>query len=259
VPEGHSLRLAAARLAPLEGSTVRAESGDPRGAAIARAMDGATLGRAYARGKHLLLPLEDGRVLHSHLRMRGSWRLFRVGERWSKPERLAWLILRSEALVAVQFNGPVLELLRPGAAAWHPELARLGPDVLDDDFDAARAARNAIRAAEDRQVAELLLDQRVACGIGNIAKSEGLWAARANPFATPAELGEERLEKVYVASAAWLAAAVRHGGHAPCRVYGQPVCPRCGKRTSKRAQGDDGRTTWWCPHCQVPGAGGASA
>jgi endonuclease-8 len=237
---------------------VRAESRDPRGAAIARALDGATLGKAYARGKHLLLPLEDGRMLHSHLRMRGSWRLFRAGERWSKPEHLAWLILRSETLVAVQFNGPVLELLRPGGAGLHPVLSRLGPDVLDDDFDAARAARNAILAAEDRQVAEVLLDQRIACGIGNIAKSEGLWAARANPFATPAELGQERLAKAYLGSAAWLAAALRQGGHAPCRVYGQPVCPRCGKRTSKRAQGDDARTTWWCPGCQVPGITAAS-
>lgn len=253
MPEGHSLRLAARRLAPLEGLTVRAESGDPRGAAVARAMDGATLGTAYARGKHLLWPLADGRVLHSHLRMRGSWRLFRTGERWSKPKRLAWLILRSDALVAVQFSGPVLELLRPGAMALHPVLSRLGPDVLDDDFDAGRAARNAILAAEDRAVAEVLLDQRVASGIGNIAKSEGLWTARANPFATPQEIGEERLAKVYLASAGWLAAALRHGGSAPRHVYGQPVCPRCGTRTSRRAQGDDGRTTWWCPTCQVPG------
>jgi endonuclease-8 len=259
VPEGHSLRLAARRLAPLAGQTVRAESRDPRGAAIARALDGATLGEAYARGKHLLLPLDDGRILHSHLRMRGSWRLFRAGERWSKPERLAWLILRSGPLVAVQFNGPVLELLRPGAMALHPVLSRLGPDVLDDDFDAGRAARRAILAAEDRQVAEVLLDQRIASGIGNIAKSEGLWTARANPFATPEQIGEERLALVYRASAGWLAAGVRHGGNAPRHVYGQPVCPRCGSRTSKRAQGDDGRTTWWCPGCQVPGVTAASA
>ena len=112
----------------------------------------------------------------------------------------------------MQFNGPVLELLRPGALALHPVLGRLGPDVLDDDFDAGRAARNAILAAEDRAVAEVLLDQRVACGIGNIAKSEGLWSARANPFASPQELGEERLTKVYLAAAGWLAPAVRARG-----------------------------------------------
>jgi endonuclease VIII len=152
--------------------------------------------------------------------------------------------------VAVQFNGPLLELLRPGAMALHPVLSRLGPDVLDDDFDAARAARTAILAAEDRQVAEVLLDQRVASGIGNVAKSEGLWTASANPFATPEEIGEERLTKVYLAAAGWLAAALRDGGNAPRRVYGQRACPRCGTRTARRAQGDDGRTTWWCPQCQ---------
>jgi endonuclease-8 len=250
VPEGHSLRLAAQLLAPFEGKSAQASSRDPRGAAVARALDGATLGRAYARGKHLLLPLADGRVLHSHLRMQGSWRLFRVGERWSKPERFAWLILGADGLVAVQFNGPVLELLRPGAMALHPVLSRLGPDVLDDDFDAGRAARTAILAAEDRRVGEVLLDQRVASGIGNVAKSEGLWTASVNPFATPEEIGEERLTDVYLAAAGWLAAALRLGGNAPRHVYGQPACTRCGTRTAKRAQGDDGRTTWWCPRCQ---------
>ena len=199
-------------------------------------------------------------MLHSHLRMRGSWRLFRAGERWSKPARLAWLILRSETLVAVQFSGPVLELLRPGALALHPVLSRLGPDVLADDFDPARAARNAILAAEDRAVAEVLLDQRVASGIGNIAKSEGLWSARADPFATPAadRRGAPRRRSTRPRRDG-SRQRVRDGGSAPCRVYGQPVCCRCGRRTSKRAQGDDGRTTWWCPNCQVPGIRAASA
>jgi endonuclease-8 len=252
VPEGHSLRLAATRLAPLAGRTVSARSVDPRGAAVARAMDGATLGLATARGKHLLLPLEDGRTLHSHLRMHGSWRLFRAGERWSKPERLAWLVLGTSDLVAVQFNGPVLELLRPGALALHPVLSRLGPDVLDPGFDPLAAARRAIAAAEDRAVAEVLLDQRVACGIGNIAKSEALWTCRVDPFATPHELGEEQLAKLFTAGRAWLAEAVRRGGDAPRHVYGRPACPRCLTRTRHRAQGDDGRTTWWCPGCQGP-------
>jgi endonuclease-8 len=250
VPEGHSLRLAATRLAPLAGRAVRAESVDPRGAAVARALDGATLGRAVARGKHLLLPLADGRTLHSHLRMHGSWRLFRAGERWSKAERLAWLVLRADDLVAVQFNGPVLELLRPGALALHPVLGRLGPDVLDPGFDPLDAARRGLASAEDRAVAELLLDQRIACGIGNIAKCEALWTARVDPFAMPDAVGEARLAQAYSAGRAWLAEAVRRGGDAPRHVYGRPACPRCLGRTRHQAQGDDGRTTWWCPSCQ---------
>jgi endonuclease-8 len=255
VPEGHSLVLAARRLAPLTGATVRAESVDPRGAAVARALDGATMAEPTARGKHLLWPLADGRVLHSHLRMRGSWRLFRTGESWGRPARLAWLVLRTDALVAVQFNGPVLELLRPNALALHPVLGRLGPDVLAPGFDAHEAARNALAKAEDRAVADVLLDQRAACGIGNIAKSEALWACRTDPFLTPAAIGEDGLAKLFLAGRGWLAKAVLHGGDAARNVYGRPVCPRCGSRTSKRAQGDDGRTTWWCPRCQPAGSG----
>ncbi|MEO9175601.1 MAG: DNA-formamidopyrimidine glycosylase family protein, partial [Gaiellales bacterium] len=228
MPEGHSLVLAARRLAPLTGATVRAESVDPRGAVVARALDGTTMGRPQARGKHLLWPLADGRVLHSHLRMRGSWRLFRAGERWSRPERLAWLVLRTDSLVAVQFNGPVLELLRPGALALHPVLARLGPDVLAPGFDPHAAARNALARAEERAIADVLLDQRVACGIGNIAKSEALWACRADPFGTPQAIGEEGIARLFLAGRGWLAEAVRRGGDAPRSVYGRPVCPRCG-------------------------------
>jgi endonuclease-8 len=250
MPEGHTLVLAAWRLAPFAGKTVRAESVHPRGSAIARALHGATLGEPGARGKHLLWPLADGRTLHSHLRMQGSWRVFREGERWTKPARQAWLVLRTDVLVAVQFNGPVLELLRPGALALHPVLARLGPDVLAPGFDPADAALRGLAASEDRAVAEVLLDQRVACGLGNIAKSEALWACRTDPFAAPGALGAERLAEIYDAGRAWLTAGVQRGGDAPRRIYGQSACPRCHGRSARRAQGDDGRTTWWCPACQ---------
>jgi endonuclease-8 len=252
VPEGHSLVLAAQRLAPLTGATVRAESVDPRGAVVARALDGATMGVPGTRGKHLLWPLADGRVLHSHLRMRGSWRLFRPGERWSKPRHQAWLVLRTDSLVAVQFNGPVLELLRPATLALHPVLAHLGPDVLAPGFDPHVAARRGLAQAEDRAIADVLLDQRVACGIGNIAKSEALWACRVDPFAAPALIDEETIAKLFLAGRAWLAEGVRRGGDAPRSIYSRPVCPRCGGRSSRQAQGDDGRTTWWCRTCQSP-------
>jgi endonuclease-8 len=129
-------------------------------------------------------------------------------------------------------------------------LARLGPDVLDPAFDSAHAARRALAASEDRAVAELLLDQRVACGMGNIAKSEALWACRTDPFAPPEAVGLERLAEIYEAGRAWLTAGVQGGGDAPRRIYGRPACPRCGTRSARQAQGDDGRTTWWCPHCQ---------
>jgi endonuclease-8 len=257
MPEGHTLVLAAQRLAPLAGATVRAESFDPRGQAVARALDGVTMGIASARGKHLLWPTEDGRVLHSHLRMRGSWRLVREGERWPKPQRLAWLALHARGLVALQFNGPVLELLTPGRLAMHPGLAHLGPDVLAPGFDAHRAARSALARAEDRQIADVLLDQRVACGIGNIAKSEALWTCRVDPFLAPEAIGEDGIADLFVAARGWLARAVRHGGDAARDIYGQPGCKRCGSRTRHRAQGDDGRTTWWCPACQAPGSGSA--
>src|SRR5262249_45102704 len=138
------------------------------------------------------------RVLHSHLRMRGAWHVYREGERWRRTPHDAWLVLTAAGRVAVLFHGPVLELLDGRRLRTHPVLSRLGPDVLAADFD-ARAAVARARRTVDRRVAvgELVLDQRVACGIGNVYKSEALHAERVDPFAPIGALPDELLASVY--------------------------------------------------------------
>ena len=138
----------------------------------------------------------------------------------------------------MQFNGPVLELLRPNALALHPTLGRLGPDVLAPGFDPHVAARNALARAEDRQVADVLLDQRVACGIGNIAKSEALWTCRTDPFLTPEQIGEEGMARLFTAGRGWLASAValpqrRAAPH--LRAPGLPALRHSHRRSGRRA------------------------
>jgi endonuclease-8 len=253
MPEGHTLRYAANALAPLVGSALAASARHPRGQAVAAAIDGRTLVAVETRGKHLLARLDDGRTLHSHLRMSGAWHAYAPDRRWRRPASGAWLVLAGRERTVVQFGGPVLEVLDPARLALHPTLSRLGPDVLADDFDPALAARRALAAAPEGAIGEVLLDQRIACGIGNMFRSEVLWGLRVDPFASVSALAPTGLEEVFAEAARQMRHAVDLGHEPPKRVYGRERCERCGGPISRRAHGDDGRVAHWCPECQVMG------
>jgi endonuclease-8 len=170
MPEGDSLHRAARRIQPLVGEEVRAEAPHPRGAAVASLVDGRRLLAARAVGKNLLLEFEGDVVVRSHLRMRGRWSVVPAG---SKRAGRPWLVLRGRKQEAVLWNGPVLELDRG-------RTARLGPDILTDPIEPAR-----LRHVDQRRaLGEILLDQRVVAGIGNLWKAEALWHARVSPWRT---------------------------------------------------------------------------
>jgi endonuclease-8 len=253
VPEGHTLRIAANRLQPLVGHEVAVEAPQPRHRhAGFDALDGQRLEEVRAIGKHLLLRFEDGRTVHSHLRMRGSWQVYRDGQPWRRPPSAAWLVLRAGGRTAVLLRGPVLELLEPGRLKLHPVLSRLGPDVLADELDPDGLVARIRRGVDPQvQVGDLLLDQRVACGIGNVYKSEALWARRVDPFAPIGRLDDALLASLYAEARQRMLAAVADEREGPHRIYRQPRCPRCGGPVASRAQGDEGRTTYWCESCVV--------
>jgi len=203
-----------------------------------------------ARGKHLLLHF-DGLVLHSHLGMSGSWHVYARGAPWGKPAASAWARLAANEVEAVQFGGPTLRVLSEGQARRDPTLARLGPDVLAPGFDPAAVAVR-LRAAPHMELGEALLDQGLVAGIGNIFKSEACFAARADPWRRPSDLGNEELVAVLAAARRLMAESVEHGRPAPT-VYkraGRP-CPACGAPIAARGQGDANRRTYWCPRCQA--------
>ncbi|MEP6800958.1 MAG: DNA-formamidopyrimidine glycosylase family protein [Acidobacteriota bacterium] len=261
MPEGDTILRAARTLArALEGKEiVRWWSPLP---ALA---DGSLVGRRVvlveARGKHLLMHFDDGRVLHSHMQMVGSWHIYRPGETWRKAERLARAVLETADFVAVCFNAPVLEILTSRGFSRHERLARLGPDLLSESFD-ADAARGRLRALRDLPIGEALLSQSALAGIGNIYKSESLFATRTYPFLPVAHMTDAEIDGVVQASRRLMSANVvssgrtrttRAGSTGPrfsvYRRAGLP-CLTCGTRIRMRRQGDAGRSTYWCPGCQ---------
>jgi endonuclease-8 len=240
-------------MAPLAGQRVAALGpGYQSPYGLAEALDGQELEAVEARGKHLLVTFGNGRILHSHLRMTGAWHVYPEGQAWARSPRGAWLTLSANDLVAVQFGGPVLELLDRARVALHPALRSLGPDLLDEDprIDVAvQRARTRVPGA--RPIGEVLLDQTVAAGIGNVVRCEALHALRVDPWAPLAGFSDSTVAALLEQSRRVLQAGVRSGGALPRTIYGRRICPRCGGVVQRRGQGDQARTLHWCPACQL--------
>jgi endonuclease VIII len=241
MPEGDALRRAAARLQPLVGEQVEVETPHPRAAVkgIAERLDGHRLVGVEAVGKNLLLRFDGGLVLRSHLRMSGRWF---VEPRGARRTGRPWLVLRGRDREAVLWNGPVLEL-RDDA------VRRLGPDILAEPPDLDAMVANLRLRGARREIGEALLDQRLVAGIGNLWKAEALWEARVSPWRSLQELSDAELRSLLRHAHRLMRASVAGVGRA-WRVYRRRVCPQCGTRIRSRGQGDDNRTTYWCPGCQ---------
>ncbi len=252
--EGDSILRLARRLEPvlLNREIAAASAPDPRSPlrSAARRLEGLRVESVETRGKHLLLHLGEGLSLHSHLGMNGSWRLDEGGG-FGRPERTAWLLLDPGGVRVAQFGGPTLRLVRAAELPRDSRLASLGPDILAPEFDLEAAAAR-LRAG-GAEVGEALLDQTLVCGIGNIFKSEAFFEARIDPWRKAGSLSEEGAVELLAIVRAQMLEAVETGRR-PGRVYrkaGRP-CPRCRRAGIRsRAQGDDGRTTYWCPDCQT--------
>lgn len=217
---------------------------------------GTTVAGVDAEGKHVLVRFDDGRVLHTHLQMHGSWHLYRAGERWRRPRHTARVVLEVDnGTVAVCFSAPVVELLRagaPGAAG----LGRLGPDLCRPDVDLDEALARLDRLDPATEVGVALLDQRVAAGVGNVYKSEVCFACRLEPGEPLAALDSAERRAVLATAARLLQANLDtgrrttvSGGLAVYRRAGAP-CRRCGTPVRRRRQGSPPRSTYWCPTCQ---------
>jgi endonuclease-8 len=260
VPEGDPLFRTAQGLRPyLVGrDVVAARAQGPGPVPQIQRLIGKRVDAVEAQGKNLLIRFDGGLELRTHLRMHGLWHRYRPGERWRRPPGRARLVLEVDGAVAVCFDAPVVELFETRAETLHPSLSRLGPDLLDPDFDAAEALRR-LRAPERREmtISAALLDQRAQAGLGNIWRNETLFAERVDPLATVGELDDATLERLIATGRRLLAqSAGLAPGRAPTSVYrrtGRP-CPRCGTAIrSAPLRGEVPRTTYWCPTCQGAG------
>ena len=234
-----------------------------------RPLAGRTVERVISRGKHILMTFSGDLVLHTHMRMNGSWHGYAPGVRWRLPARDMRVLVATADFVAVGFNVPVAELLTSRELMRHEALRALGPDLLDVDLDGEAVVRRA-RAQGAVAVADVLLNQRVAAGIGNVFKSEALFAAGIYPFTPASALSDDDLVRLLGIARDMLRANVASRRLAPSRgrrtrdsldrnaalwVYGRggKPCRKCGTPIQSKKTGVDARLTYWCPQCQVAG------
>jgi endonuclease-8 len=261
MPEGDTIHRSARTLERvLSGKTVR-EVRSPLPAVANAHLSGLSVQAVEARGKNLLIHFDDGRSLYTHMRMAGSWHVYRPGEPWQLPQRRARVVLETDDFLAVCFSAPVVEVLSERQAARHGTLSRLGPDVLSSGFD-PREALSRLREDPDRPIGEALLVQSVVAGIGNIYKSETLFLRRADPFAPVRAYSDEELLRTLERARELMSAGLEGSSRrtqpsvrgSSDWVYGRSgrSCRRCATRIRMRRQGLAGRSTYWCPHCQPP-------
>jgi endonuclease-8 len=275
MPEGDTIFIAATQLRKaLLGRIVTGFDSTVPGVlkTAARApLVGRVVSAVETRGKHLLITFtdpkagpgteDDALVLHTHMRMTGSWHIYRPAEAWRKPAHRAVVVIRTDAFVCPCFSAPVVELLTSRQTVHHAALASLGPDAIQDDFDPAEALRR-LRQRADLPIGVALLDQRAFAGIGNVYKSEVLFCQRRSPFARVCDLSEAALAGIVDQCHRMLQLNREHGNRRThfaldererLWVYGRSgePCRVCGEMIRMQRQGLDGRSTYYCPRCQA--------
>lgn len=266
MPEGDTIARAATVLhAALAGLTVTAfesalapvASAAERFGVVGRVVDGAT-----SHGKHLVITFDGDLRLRTHMRMHGAWHLYRPGERWQRTPHAMRLRLDTPAWVAVAFDVYDAELTRADDVRRIEAVGRLGPDLLAASVDVAAVAAR-LRAEGPRTMGDVLLDQRVVAGIGNVIRSEVLFLNGLSPRVLAGAVAPETAEAL-VRDAVRLLRWNAVPGRGPRRttgrmkrdealwVYGRTgePCRRCGTPIQSEMAAATGRRAYWCGRCQ---------
>ncbi|MFM8304300.1 MAG: DNA-formamidopyrimidine glycosylase family protein [Actinomycetota bacterium] len=219
---------------------------------------GETVVRVRSAGKHLFVDFSGGLSLRTHLRMSGRWDLYPTGARWRRAASSARAVIEVPGWVAVCFSAPDVTLsARPNDATAHlgPDLCLAGPDFARI---VERAAALGSSGATGVTIGELVMDQRVAAGIGNVYKSETLFLERLDPTTPVGSLPPDRLAAVYRRAhrllRANLGAGPRRTVPGGLAVNGRAVraCRVCSTLIERIVQGTTlPRSTYWCPTCQA--------
>lgn len=268
MPEGDNIFQIAARLNPALAGQRILRFFSPLPTLKDAELADATVKRVAAHGKNLVIELEDGRALHTHLGMHGRW-LLRQKQRMT-PEALEraarpphslnpvfTLSIETAGAIAICEQASIAELV--SGRELERRLSAVGPDLLSADFDAARARSN-LRSRPELTIGEALLQQSLLAGIGNIYKSEVLFLEKVSPFIPVGDLDDRTLDALIERARTLL----RRNSKGPRRttfgtlsrmpyyVYersGQH-CIKCDATIRMSRQGPALRSTYFCPECQ---------
>jgi endonuclease VIII len=230
---------------------------------------GRTVERVEARGKWLLIHFSGDLIPATHMLMKGSWHLYRIGERWQIGHQRMRIRLQTEDFEVVAFDVSVAQFYTERTFATQSAVPKLGPDVLGHDFREEEVVAR-VHAHPEEEIANLLLNQKVIAGIGNVYKSEVCFLCGIHPFRLVKSLSREEVNcllkqahKLMSANTAENAQGITtyaeprrtthySGTGARMWVYGRQgrQCRKCGALIRMAKQGENARSTYWCPDCQ---------
>jgi endonuclease-8 len=216
---------------------------------------GGTIEEVRSHGRTIELVWDDGVVLETRLRPFGAWHVYRPEERWRRSGQRMRAVIDVGDWLAVCF-GAVVESYRDYDPRRHPMLGRIGPDLSREDADLDECVTRMTSYPErDESIAEVLLDQRVMVGLGNVYRCEILWACEIHPWAAIGELKAAECRELVELAAETLRTnrIAERAGSSELAVYGrqgQP-CTRCGDLVKVTHHGEAHRVLYWCPGCQI--------
>ena len=235
----------------------------PLGPLCAAKLEGCMFKGCRWRARYAVADLDDGRTLVFHFGMSGTVRVEAKDAARRKHDH-AELTLDDGRVI--RFNDPrrfgSLEVQSCGSDGWPESLAGIGVEPLSDAF----TGEVLFKASRGRKlsVKELLMDNAVVTGIGNIYAAETLFACGIRPQKTAARLTRVQCDALAREAKRILALAIAWGGTTvhdfksvdgtegkfvqKLKIYGRTACPICGTKVAKVVLG--GRTSWYCPKCQ---------
>ena len=289
MPEGDTIYRAARALQKAIGGK-QVTAFDANVATLASVADskgivGRTVEKVEARGKWCLIHFSGASgldnqplILITHMLMSGSWHIYRVGEKWFSPRSSMRCTITTGDFVAVAFNVPVTEFHTERSLARYSQVPKLGVDILSDAYDTnagIAAMKTYTQSHPEAEVGVTLLNQRVMAGLGNVYKSEVAFAAGVNPFRQLSTVTDREFEVMAEVSGRYMRANINDGANSNNTdgivtysgnrrtthsmnagdrlwVYGRQgqECRRCGALVMMRKQGEQVRSTYWCPQCQ---------
>jgi endonuclease-8 len=231
---------------------------------------GRTVEKVESRGKWLLMYFSGDLILVTHMLMSGSWHIYRTGERWHRPRREMRAVIVTSDFEAVAFNVPVAKFYTAASLARESSIPQLGPDLLSPEF-AMNEAKQRLLAHGNEEIANVLLNQRVVAGLGNVYKSEVLFACGVHPFRRVGTLTPAEIDCILNRARRFLEMNTKEDADGAMTTYtglrrttraADPgarlwvyrrngrECRRCGAIIRMQRQGPGTRSTYWCPVCQ---------
>ena len=249
--EGPSIHLAAEQLRPFVGRRVLRVTGNSR-IGIDR-LNHRVVRDIFAWGKHLVLQF-DRFALRVHFLLWGTFAATVRGRsvtgdyRRTGPPRLVLAFASGE----VTIWSASLRFLETARAR---DLYDASVDVLSETWNPRAALRN-IRRHSEAEIADVLLDQNIFAGVGNIIKNEVLYRTGTSPFTRVGALSPRRLRAI-VADARtfsfrFLELRRQFALRKNLEVYGRSACARCGQKINRKVHGTRHRRSFFCRTCQPP-------